>query len=62
MLHHIMPVQVKQFDDYSDDAIGEMNDFIRNHDIVDVKMNTVVAITGNFFTRYLVIYRKYQGD
>lgn len=48
--------QVKVFDDYEDDCIEAMNEFIKDKNVIDIKMNTVVAVTANFFTRYLVIY------
>ena len=53
-----METQVKVFDDYEVDAIENMNNFMVGKEIVDIKMNTVVAQTGNFFTRYLVIYKE----
>lgn len=48
--------QTKVFDDYEENCIDKMNEFIKDKNVIDVKMNTVVAVTGNFFTRYLVIY------
>lgn len=50
-------VQVKMFDDYNDNCEEDMNAFMENVEVIDVKMNTVVAVTAHFFTRYLVIYR-----
>lgn len=52
-----MNYQVKMFDDYTDDVIEKMNEFIKGVFVIDIKMNTIVASTGNFFTRYLVIYK-----
>lgn len=54
-----METQVEMFDIYDENgAIEAMNNFMLGKEIVDVKMNTVVAITGQFFTRYLVIYKE----
>ena len=53
-----METQVELFDDYENDCLEAMNNFMVGKEIVDVKMNTVVANTGNFFTRYLVIYKE----
>lgn len=53
-----MKIQVKVFDDYEQDCETSMNEFMKKHDVIDVKMNTVVAVTAQFFTRYLVIYRE----
>lgn len=56
MIQHIFPIQTKVFDYYEDECEEKMNEFIKNVDLIDIKMNTVVAVTGQFFTRYLVIY------
>ena len=56
MIQAISPVKVKMFDDYDEECLNKMNDFMHDVEVNDVKMNTVVAPTGNFFTRYLVIY------
>lgn len=40
----------------------EMNEFMKSVQVIDVKMNTVVAVTANFFTRYLVIYKELNRD
>lgn len=53
-----MNKQVAMFDDFDHHALAKMNEFMKKHEVVDVKMNTVVAVTGNFFTRYLVIYKE----
>lgn len=50
-----MRVQVKQFDAW--DEFDKMNDFLKTVDVVDIKMNTVVAVTGNLHTTFLVIYK-----
>lgn len=50
-----MRVQVKRFDAW--DEFDKMNDFLKTIDVVDIKMNTVVAVTGNFYTTFLVIYK-----
>lgn len=50
--------QVKQFDDYNRNCVKDMNKFMSKVKVYDVKMNTVVALTGNFFSRYLVIYEE----
>lgn len=47
------------FDDYDENgAMEAMNNFMVGKEIIDIKMNTVVAVTGQFFTRYLVIYKE----
>lgn len=51
-------MKVKYFDDYEDDVVGKMNKFIQSKDVVEIKMNTVVAITGKFFNAYLVMYNE----
>ncbi|MED3623233.1 hypothetical protein P4482_09250 [Neobacillus thermocopriae] len=53
-----MNYKVKVFDDYMDYPIEEMNEFLKKVCVIDIKMNTVVAQTGAFFTRYLVIYKQ----
>lgn len=58
MIHKVLSIQTKEFNDYSANCLEKMNEFIRGIDVIDIKMNTVVAVTGNFFTKYLVIYRE----
>lgn len=54
--------KVEMIDDYAVegdyDTIKRMNEFMKDKKVIDVKMNTVIAATGNFFTRYLVIYQE----
>lgn len=51
-----METQIKVFDDYESDAIEKMNEFMWGVNVVDVKMNTILVVAGQFFTRYAVIY------
>lgn len=52
-----METQVEMFDEYEGNTIERMNNFMIGKEIIGIKTNTVVAITGQFFTKYLVIYR-----
>lgn len=52
-----MKTQIKYFDDYNSNALQEMNEFMQNKEIIDVKMNTVVSPAGPFFNSYLIIYK-----
>lgn len=51
-------LQVKRFDEYSQDPISEMNEFIKDKDVIDIKQDILVAHTGNFYSQYLVIYKE----
>lgn len=51
-------LQVKRFDEYRQDPIHEMNQFIKDKDVIDIKQDILVAKTGSFYTQYLVIYRE----
>lgn len=51
-------LQVKRFDEYLQDPISEMNEFIKDKNVIDIKQNTLVAQTGNFYSQYLVIYKE----
>lgn len=50
-------IQVEIFDEYDPHCLINMNSFMLRKEVIDVKMNTVVSDTGDFFTRYLVIYK-----
>lgn len=50
--------KIAVFDSYSNDVIGELNNFISDKHVIDIKHNTVVSVTGAFFTTYLVIYKE----
>ncbi|MCR6096901.1 hypothetical protein HXA31_20290 [Salipaludibacillus agaradhaerens] len=49
--------QIKSFDDYMHDCMDEVNEFMSDKDVIDVKMNTVVD-GRHMITSYLVIYRE----
>ena len=52
-------IQVKIFDEYDNDWELNMNEFIKNKQVIDIKMNTVYSSAVNrFFTRCLVIYEE----
>lgn len=53
-----MSIQTIILDDLEENPIKSMNEFIKDKEVIDIKMNTVVAITGNFYTKYLVIYKE----
>lgn len=55
-------LQVKRFDDYLNDAIHEMNDFIKDKEIVEIKQSVLKATTGDFYPQYLVIYKAEEPD
>lgn len=52
-------IQVKTFDEYDNDWELNMNEFIKNKQVIDIKMNTVYnSAVNRFFTRCLVIYEE----
>ena len=51
-------IRVKVFDEYDDNWESKMNDFIRDKEVIDIKMNTTYnSAVNRFFTRCLVIYK-----
>ena len=55
-------IQVRIFNDYDNKVIDNMNDFLKGVEVVDIKMNTVVAVSAAFFTQYMVIYKEVNND
>ncbi|MCF3942184.1 hypothetical protein [Oceanobacillus alkalisoli] len=55
-------LQVKRFDEYSQNPIDEMNEFIKDKDVVDIKQDILVAQTGAFYSQYLVIYKESESE
>jgi len=55
-------IQVKRFDDYSYNAINEMNDFIKDKEVIDIKQSILKADTGIFYSQYLVIYKAEEQE
>lgn len=51
-------LQVKRFDEYSDNPIAEMNEFIKDKFVIDIKQSILMAQTGVFYSQYLVIYKE----
>ncbi|AIC95396.1 hypothetical protein [Shouchella lehensis] len=52
-----MQIKTRLFDDYDENAFEKMNEFLKQNIIVDVKMNTTLAPSGQFFRSYLVLYQ-----
>lgn len=51
-------VKVKIFDDYQNDPVKDINEFIEDKEVVDIKQDMVVITASNLYTQYLVIYRE----
>ena len=58
MAHLMKGLQVKRFDEYEPNCEEKMNEFIKDKYVVDIKQSILVAVTGNFYTQYLVIYKE----
>lgn len=55
-------IKTKVFNDYMDNVINEMNEFIKDKEVIDIKQSVVVSVTAYFFSQYLVIYRERDVD
>lgn len=48
-------MQTKLF--HGEEAVSNMNKFIKDKEVIDIKMTCVMSGRGSIFTQYLVLYK-----